>query len=174
MVDQKRLVLTRLLAERSQLLPRPARQFLEHLLRDDPLLERMSFCRCEERAGLRNSVLIATQDGHCWGVLLGNDPESGRGPSRARLALEGLDLSPAELVEQLRTLPIWFLAVDPEYASPAAGTAAHLETTVHRLAALPAERIRRTALLDQIDAALDAGDREAYERLRALLNQLAS
>ncbi|MDB4896934.1 MAG: hypothetical protein JWN15_3196 [Firmicutes bacterium] len=169
--DDKRSVLQRLLSDRRDLLPRPARQFLDGLLKDDPLVERMRFCRAQERGQLRNSVLISTEDGCCWAVLLGNDPEAGRSAShaRARLALEGLDLSPGDVLEQLRRTPIWFLAVDEAFISPPAGEAAATDRTVHRFMAMPAGAIRRAVLWDQIDAALDSGDHATCARLRALL-----
>ncbi len=171
MVEQKRLVLTRLLEAKREVLPRPARQFLEKLLKDEALLERMGFCRSEERARLRNSVLIATEDACCWSVLLDNQPDAGRAGAqqRSRLALEGLDLSPDEVLERLRGLPIWFLAVDPVFASPPGGEAVRLENTLYRMVRMRAARLRRIALLDQIDAALDEGNRNAFKRLARLL-----
>lgn len=171
MDHRKRLLLKRLLEERRKVLPRPARQFLEGLLGDEELLSRMRFCRASERSRLRNSVLIATEDAQCWAVLLDNDPEGARGGAhaRARMALEGLDLSPAQVLERLKPLPVWFLAVDPPVEQPPAGEAVQLDRTIHGLAAIAPGRLRRLALLDQIDAALDAGDREGYERLRVLL-----
>lgn len=169
--DDKRSVLQRLLSDRRDLLPRPARQFLQSLLNDDLLLDRMHFCRAGERGQLRNSVLITTDDGCCWAVLLGNDPEGGRSASnaRARLALEGLDLSPSDVLARLRGTPIWFLAVDEAFVSPPAGEAAATDRTVHRFMAMPAGAIQRLAIWDQIDAALDAGDHATCARLRALL-----
>jgi hypothetical protein len=169
--DQKRHVLGRLLSERRPHLPRPARLFVEGLLQDEPLLERMRFCRWEERGQLRNSILISTEDGTCWAVLLGNDPENSRTSSmaRARLALEGLDLSPAEVLDRLRQVPIWFLALDDEYSTGVGGEAAAADRTAHRLAALPFEDLRRAVLWDQMDAALEAGDLTACRRLRELL-----
>lgn len=169
--DDKRSVLQRLLSDRRELLPRPARQFLHGLLKDELLLDRMQFCRAGERGQLHNSVLISTEDGCCWAVLLGNDPDGGRpaASARARLALDGLDLSPGDVLARLRRTPIWFLAVDETFISPPAGEAAAIDRTVHRFMAMPAGVIRRIALWDQIDAALDNGDHVACARLRALL-----
>ncbi len=161
----------RLLTERRNALPRPALKFIDLLRRDDVLLGRMHLCRPVERSRVSHSVWISHEQG-CWSVLLGNDPEGGNrsAQSRARLALEGLDLSPSEVAERLRAVPVWFLAVDPDVALPPAGEAARLERTVMRLSALSSEQVRRTALLDQIDAALEARDTEAAERLRRLLS----
>lgn len=166
-LDQARLVLQRLLTERRKL-PRPAAHFLDGLLADEELLARMRFCRPEERQLLRNTVLISLEDGTCWAVMLGNDPE---GPSRVRprLALEGLDLTPQEVLQRLRPLPIWFLALDPAYVAPEPGAAVKAEQTGYRLASLPFERLRRLALTDQLDAALEAGDHEACRRIRSQL-----
>lgn len=170
--DQLRLVLKRLGAEQKGSLPRPAAQFLEALLGDEHLLGRMQFCRPQERHQLRNSVLIATDDSPCWGVMLGNDtgPGPGGASRRTRLALEGLELSPDEVLQRLRPLPIWFLALDPPYADPEPGAAPRAENTAYLLAAMHAAKLRRSALMDQIDAALEAHDKESYERLRALLD----
>lgn len=169
-VGQNRLVLLRVLEQCRKGLPRPARLFLEEVLRDDALLGRMRFCRLDERARLRNSVLISVEDGPCWAVLLGNDPTGRDGSkARARLALEGLDLSPAQVISRLRDLPIWFLALDPGFACPPPGEAARLEETGYRLAQLNRSALRRQALLDQLDAALDARDRDAWDRIQGLL-----
>lgn len=169
-VGQNRHVLLRLLEERRGSLPRPARLFLEDVVRDDELLRRMRFCRQDERGRLRNSVLISLEDGPCWAVLLGNDPTSLNGSqARARLALEGLDLSPAQVLGRLRELPIWFLALDPAYACPPPGEAARVEETGYRLARLDAPALRRQALHDQLDAALEQNDREAWDRIAAQL-----
>lgn len=171
MIDQKRLIVEQLLFEQRLALPRPARQFLDGLLVDPSVLSRMAFCRVEERSHLRNSVLISAEDGGTWAVMLGNDPTGGRAAAveRSRLALEGLDLTHAEVLERLAICPIWFLAVDQPYATPPAGRAMALEKGAHQLAGLGS--LRRRALLDQIDAALDDGDRGAFERLQRLLDR---
>jgi hypothetical protein len=173
MIDQKRLIVEQLLFEQRLALPRPARQFLDGLLVDPSLLARMAFCRGEERSHLRNSVLISAEDGGTWAVMLGNDPSGGRPAAleRSRLALEGLGLTHAEVLERLASCPIWFLAVDQPYADPPPGKAMALERGAHQLAGLPIDRMRRRALLDQIDAALDDGDRAAFERLHRLLDR---
>lgn len=170
-VGHVRLVLARLLAERSKALPRTARRFLEILLSDELLLGRMRFCRSEERAKLKNSVLISCGDAPCWGVMLGNAPEAGRSATadRARLAVEGLSYSIDEVLHRLRTLPVWFLAVDPEYAFPDEAESIRIENTIYRMARADARGLRRQALMDQVDAALDDGDQEAYHRLCELL-----
>lgn len=171
MSERKRLVLERLLAERSDSLYRPARRFLDGLLGDENLLGRMQFCRSEERPKLRNSVLISTEETPCWSVLLGNEPGGGPGSAaaRARLALEGLDLGPVQLLERLRELPVWFLALDLPDVQPAPGEALTIELTVRSLMQVPWSDLRRLALLDQIDAALDDGDLQACHRLWAKL-----
>lgn len=168
---QSRLVLDRLLTERKAHLPRPAAQFLERLLRDDDLLRRMRFCRLDERHLLRNSVLISVEDSPCWGVMLGNEPDGTRTTAQARskLALEGLDLTPDQVMERLRPLPVWFLALDNSVFAPPPGEAPAIEKVQFAFRAMSAEEMRRLALLDQIDATLEAGDREGYERLRKLL-----
>lgn len=170
--DQVRLVLQTLLTEQRTALPRPAVKFLDALLADETVLSRMQFCRPVERHQLRNSVLIATEDSPCWGVMLGNETGAGPGAAaqRTRLALEGLELTPDEVLQRLRPVPIWFLALDPPYADPAPGEAVRLEQTVYALATMQAGHLRRLALMDQIDAALEAGDRESCERLRQLLD----
>jgi len=171
MSERKRLVLERLLAERSDSLYRPARRFLDGLLGDEALLSRMQFCRSEERSKLRNSVLISTEETPCWSVLLGNEPGGGPGSSaaRARLALEGLDLGPIQLLERLRELPVWFLALDLPDVQPTLGEALSIEQTVRSLMTVPWSALHRIALLDQIDAALDDGDLQACHRLWAIL-----
>lgn len=170
--DQVRLVLQNLLAEQRTALPRPAVQFLDALLADESVLSRMQFCRPAERHQLRNSVLIATVDSPCWGVMLGNETGAGPGAAaqRTRLALEGLELTPGDVLERLRPLPVWFLALDPPYADPTPGEAVRLEHTVYALVSMQSSHLRRLALMDQIDAALEAHDKESYERLRQLLD----
>lgn len=165
-----RTLLLRLLEERRSQLPRPALRFLDLVLREEQLLERMHLCRPTERSAVRNSVWISTEIG-CWSVLLGNDPTGGTRAAqrRARLALEGLNLSPLEVVDCLRPLPVWFLALDSDVIEPPAGEAARLEHTRSRLAGMNAAHLRRTALLDQVDAALDARDEQGLLRLRRLL-----
>lgn len=168
MDDQKRNVLGKFIESRKPLLPRPARRFLEELLKDDELLSRMHFCTPEDRRRLRNSVLICTEEVPCWAVLLGNEPDAPS--SRVRLALEGLNLSARQVLERLRGLPVWFLAVDSDLVAPTPGDAPRMEQTIYRLADASVFRLRRLALLDQVDAALDAGDRKAFKRLSRLLN----
>jgi hypothetical protein len=75
MVDQKQLILQRVLQECPQAMPRPAHLFLEQLLADTALIERMEFCCSEERGRLRNSVLIAGND-RGWSVLINHEPAS--------------------------------------------------------------------------------------------------
>jgi hypothetical protein len=170
-MDQARQVLRRLLTEQKAQLPRPAAHFLEKLLADEDLLSRMRFCRLDERHLLRNSVMISVDDTPCWGVMLGNEPDGSRTTAQARskLALEGLDLTPDQVLERLRPLPVWFLALDEFVAAPPQGEAPKAERTRYAFSAMSADSMRRLAILDQIDAALDAGDREGYERLRKLL-----
>lgn len=167
MSHQKRELLGRLL---TGYLPRPARRFLDLLLPEAEILARMYLCRPEERAAVRHSVWISTEYG-CWSVLLGNDPAKGArsAQARARLALEGLDLTPGEVVERLRSVPVWFLALDEQDADIPAGEAARIERTLGGLAALRPADLRRRVLMDQLDAALDAGDRVGFDRIRRLL-----
>lgn len=167
-MESRRAVLRALLTERRQVIPRPARLLLTMLLEDDDLLSRMHFCQPDERTYLRNSLLIATEETACWAVLLGNTPGSA-GHVRARLVLEGLNLSPGEITGRLRSLPVWFLAIDAPFAAPVRGQAAATETTAYRLAGLPAAQLRRRALLDQIDAALADGNFDACRALSRLL-----
>jgi hypothetical protein len=169
--DQARLVLTRLLAERRNLLPRPAARFLDGLLQDEALLASMEFCRRDERHQLRNSVLVATEEDGAWAALLGHDPDARTGP-RPRTAQETPAPGAEEVLDRLQGLPVWFLAVDPAYLLPEPGAAARTERTRYGLAACHGPRLRRLALIDQIDAALDEGDRDAYQRLRVLLEQV--
>lgn len=168
---QARLVLTRLLAERRNLLPRAVVRFLDGLLSDEAALDAMAFCRMDERLQVRNSVLIATEGPVTWSVLLDHEPGS-KAATRPRQAGDGSDLSPEGLLERLRALPVWFLAVDAAFALPEPGAAARTERTLYGLAALQGRRMRRLALIDQIDAALEDGDRDAYDRLRELLEQV--
>lgn len=170
MVDQTRLLLGNFLTERRATMTRPARKFLEGLLCDDLLLARMRFCRWDERRYLHNSVLITTEGGAVWAVMLGHDPDAGQSArGRAALALDGLDLSPDQVLERLRQVPLWFLAIDAGYAAPPAGEAARADRTAYQLSRMPAESMRRKALLDQIDAALEAGDVAVCARLRTSL-----
>lgn len=173
-VDVRRNRLSELLARRYQVIPRPAREFLTSLLEDGPLLARMHFCLAEERSRLRNSVLIATEEVSCWGVLLDNDPQGGRKTARerAKRALSGLEMTPEETLERLRQLPVWFLAVDPPFAQPPAGEAPRIEWTIYQLARLNPARIRRLTINDQLDAALQDGDYVAARHLRHLLLEL--
>ena len=173
LAEQKRLVLRRFLEERRHLILRPAKQFLEGLLCDAELLGRMRFCLADERRELRNSVLVSTADVACWAVLLDNDPERGGAQARGRLALEGLDLSPADVLARLRSEPVWFLALEPAAGAPKPGEAVRIQRTVLGLAGAASRDLRRLALLDQIDAALDEGNREAYSRLQQLLRQVS-
>lgn len=167
-LEARRTAVKRLLKERYDLIPRPARLLLMGIVEEEALLARMRFCCPDERPWLRNSLLVSADDAPVWALLLGNTPGA---PSRhrARLVLQGLDLSPAEILDRLRALPIWFLAIDPPYATPVPGEAPSVERTVYLLTQLPAERMRVKALQDQIDAALEAGDFEACQRLRLLL-----
>lgn len=171
--ERKRSVLRRFVEERRHLIPRPARQFLEGLLRDSDLLSRMIFCRAEERKDLHNSVLVSTLETACWAVMLGNDPERGGAQARSRLALEGLNMSPAEVLERLRQEPVWFLALEPSEIDQRSGEAVRVQRTILGLAGAETRGLRRLALLDQIDAALDEGNREAYARLQHLLKQVS-
>jgi hypothetical protein len=157
-----------MLKERYDLIPRPARLLLMGIVEDEALLSRMHFCCPDERLWVRNSLLISSDDAPVWALLLGNTP-GGTSRARARLVLQGLDLTPAEILDRLRALPVWFLAIDQPYATPVPGEAAAIELTVYALARLPAERVRARAIQDQIDAALEAGDFEACARLRSLL-----
>ncbi|HYF94854.1 MAG TPA: hypothetical protein VD969_21785 [Symbiobacteriaceae bacterium] len=171
-MQARRAALQRLLADQSSRIPRPARHLLNGIVADDALLSRMHFCCPDERPLLRNSLLISTDEVPCWAILLGNVPGSAA-RTRAKLVLQGLNLAPAEILERLRTLPVWFIAVDPPYAAPAPGIAAALERTVYQLARLSPFRLRTRAILDQIDAALDEGDLQTCRRLHGLLPRQA-
>jgi hypothetical protein len=167
-LEARRTAVKRLLKERYILIPRPARLLLMGIVEEEALLARMRFCRPDERPSLRNTLLVSADEAPVWALMLGNTPGA---PSRqrAQLVLQGLDLSPAEILDRLRVLPIWFLAIDLPYADPVPGEAHSVERTVYALSQLPADRIRAKAVKDQIDAALEAGDFEACERLRQLL-----
>lgn len=167
-MEAKRSAVKKLLADRYDSIPRPARLLLTAIAEDELLLARMHFCRPDERMWLRNSLLVSTEDAQCWAVLLGNTPGAAA-RQRARLVLQGLGLSPGEILGQLRTLPVWFLAIDSPFAEPVPGEAPSIERTVYQLARLSGVRLRTRALLDQIDAALDAGDMAACRRLHLLL-----
>jgi hypothetical protein len=174
MVDQKQLILQRVLEERPLAMPRPAHLVLEQLLADTALIERMEFCCNEERGRLRNSVQIACNDSG-WSLLLNHEPASSSaaqvqsGPSRG-----GLEMTPAEVLKWLQTVPIWFLAIDPIFVSPILGAAPKMEQTVHRLAPLHNRGLRRLVLMDQIDAALDEQNRDRYDQLQRLLRESRS
>lgn len=174
MESHRRHLLLRLLTERRALISRPAVRFLEAVAADEELQNRMHLCRISERSQLRNTIWISTQTS-CWSVLLGNDPGGGAraAASRARLALEGLDMTVPEVLQRLRSVPVWFLALDEEEAEPPAGEALRLQDTLTRLSNCNAERLRRSALLDQVDAALEAGDLHGLEGLRRLMEGIA-
>jgi|GEM_PF-5973877 len=167
----RRRLVRQILEERSPCLLRPASQFLTSILADDALLGSMCLCHPRERSSLRNSVLIAAGETACWAPMLGNDPDGGRrgAEQRARLVLDGLDLSPGDLLERLRSLPIWFLAIEDWPELPETGQARLSEWTVYQMARLPSAHLRRMALMDQIDAALDARDHDAAWRIWRLL-----
>lgn len=167
-MEARRAALKRLLSERYDLIPRPARLLLTGIVEDERLLAQMRFCCHDERPWLRNSLMISTEDAPCWAVLLGNTP-GGAAKLRAKLVLQGLELSPGEILDRLRTLPIWFLAIDTPYATPVPGEATSVERTVYLLRQLSRSHLRQLAILDQIDAALDAGDLETCRRLRQLM-----
>lgn len=164
-VQAKRSLLERFLAERSSSMPRKGAIFLELVLQSDALCT-MHFCRPRDRAKLRDSILIATTGVSVWGVLLGND--SGGGPERrVRLCLDLLDLTPAQVLERLQSLPVWFLCIDEAYTPAEEHRPPDVEATV--MAPAPWHRLRRLALLDQLDAALDEGDWAIAGKLRSLL-----
>jgi len=167
-LEARRTAVKRLLKERYDLIPRPARLLLMGIVEEEALLTRMRFCCPDERPWLRNSLLVSADDAPVWALLLGNTPGA---PSRqrARLVLQGLDLLPSEILDRLRVLPVWFLAIDPPYATPVPGEAPAVERTVYLLSRLPTEEMRNRALLDQIDAGLGAGEFDTCQRWRSLL-----
>ena len=95
-IQEKRAAIKQLLTMRYAVIPRPARLLLSGLAEDDDLLSRMHFCQPEERPSLHNSVLVSTEETACWAVLLGNRPDGGAA-SRAKLVLEGLELTAGEI-----------------------------------------------------------------------------
>ncbi|HWI61478.1 MAG TPA: hypothetical protein VNT75_06560 [Symbiobacteriaceae bacterium] len=167
-MDARRAAVKKYLSERYDQIPRPARLLLTGILEDEALLSRMQFCRSEERPQLRNSLMVSTDEAPCWAILLGNVPGA-PARARARLVLQGLNLTPAEILGRLRTLPVWFLALDTPYAEPVPGEAPLAENTVYMLARLQSARLRTLAIMDQIDAALDESDLETVRRLHLLL-----
>jgi hypothetical protein len=160
----KKAIVRRFLQERRQLMPRRGILFLELLLGSGPL-GTMHFCTEYERARLRDSVLVMTEVVSVWAVMLGNEPD--RAEARARLSLEQLDLTPPAVIDRLRDLPVWFLCIDEPYRPRRPRRAADVERAALSLPNAPA--LRRTALLDQLDAALDERDWTRVSALRSLL-----
>lgn len=167
-MDARRAAVKKYLTDCYDQIPRPARLLLTGILEDEALLSRMQFCCQSERPQLRNSLLVSTDETPCWAILLGNQPGA-NARARARLVLQGLNLTPAEILSRLRMLPIWFLAIDTPYADPTPGEAVAAEHTVYMLARLQAARLRTLAIMDQIDAALDASELDVVRRLHGLL-----
>ncbi|MFZ5816707.1 MAG: hypothetical protein ACOY93_15660 [Bacillota bacterium] len=173
-VPERVKVLQQALRAGGNRLPRAAARLVMAVLADTELLERMRFCNPTDRRHLRDSILVSAEDGGCYSVILGSEGpqgERGRG-NRTRLALEGLNLPLFDLLERLRTLPVWFLAVDEAVHQVEPGEAIRLQETIYRLASLSGTALRRLALQDQLDAALDAEDYGACARIREVMDRL--
>jgi hypothetical protein len=156
-VTRNRLAITRLLAEHEALLPPEAISFFELLLAEPAVLQVGRFCSSGEWDGVQNLIQIRLRGRPAWQARVGGRP------------LGAAD--PATLLGQLRGEAVWFLSVDGGKLEPLEAEPLLTERALRTLAGLQAERVRRIALLDQIDAALDAGDRDSYLRLQRLLQE---
>lgn len=155
LVARNRLGITRLLAAAERRLPREALGFLEGVLAEPALLQSLRFCAGGEWPELASLIQIDANSA-TW-----------------QIRLEGHSAPPEGLLTALRRAPIWFLAVQGAPLEPLEPDPLMAERGARLIDSLQAERARRVALLDQIDAALDAGDRASYERLCRLLQELS-
>lgn len=156
LVARNRLGITRLLAAAERRLPAEALRFFEGVLAEPDVLQTGRLC------GPGSWPEIAT--------LIQIDAENSSW--QARVGGNLVALAPDELIDLLRREPIWFLSVSGAPLEPTEDDPLLAERAARLLESLQSERVRRIALLDQIDAALDAGDRESYERLQRQLNEM--
>lgn len=156
LVARNRLGITRLLAAAERRLPTEALLFFEGVLADPDVLQTGRLC------GPGTWPELAT--------LIQIDAE--RSSWQARVGGSLVALAPEALIDLLRREPIWFLSVSGAPIEPTELDPLLAERAARLLETLQSERVRRIALLDQIDAALDAGDRESYERLQCRLQEL--
>jgi hypothetical protein len=157
LVARNRLGITRLLAAAEQRLPADALLFFEGILAEPELLQSGRFCSPGPLADLPTLILIDAER-RSW---------------QARIGGLSVSCTPSELLDLLRREPIWFLAIQGAPLEPLEPDPLVADRAARLLDSLQNERVRRIALLDQIDAALDAGDRESYDRLQRLLQELS-
>lgn len=157
LVTRNRLAITRLMAAAERRLPSLAMTFLERLLSEPAALQVGRLCAAGEWRELPTLIQIDT-DRIRWQVRVGGAPVS---------------LEPEVLVSRLMLEPIWFLAVRGTPMEPLEEDPLLVDRAARLCASLESGRLRRIALLDQIDAALDSRDRETYERLQRLLQELS-
>lgn len=156
LVARNRLGITRLLAAAERRLPSEAILFFEGVLADPAVLQTGRLCGPGPWPDLPTLIQV--------------DAESSTWQARVGGSL--VALAPEELLELLRREPIWFLAVAGAPFEPLEPDPLLADRAARLLDSLQSERVRRIALLDQIDAALDAGDRESYERLQRQLQEM--
>lgn len=156
LVARNRMGITRLLAAAERRLPAEALLFFEGVLAEPALLETGRLCGPGPWSELATLIQIDA-DQSTW---------------QARIGGNLVALAPDELIDLLRREPIWFLAVSGAPIEPTVPDPLSADRAARLLESLQSERVRRIALLDQIDAALDAGDRESYERLQRRLQEL--
>lgn len=156
LVARNRLGITRLLAAAERRLPADARLFFEALLAEPAVLQNGRLCAPGPWPELPTLILIDAESS-TWQARVGGLIAS---------------LAPADLFDLLRREPIWFLAVQGAPLTPLEPDPLLADRAARLLKSLQSERVRRIALLDQIDAALDAGDRDSYERLQRQLQEM--
>jgi hypothetical protein len=156
LVTRNRLAITRLMATAERRLPVTALLFLERLLGEPAALQVGRLCATGEWGEIQSLIQIDTNRS-TWQARVGGAP----------VALE-----PEALVTRLMAEPVWFLCVSGARIEPLEADPILTDRAARLFASLESGRIRRIALLDQIDAALDDGDRETYDRLQRLLQEL--
>jgi hypothetical protein len=156
LVTRNRLAITRLMATAERRLPAAALCFLERLLAEPAALQVCRLCAAGEWGEIQSLIQIETNLS-TWQARVGGAPVS---------------LEPEALVTRLMAEPVWFLCVTGAPLQPLEGDPLLTDRAARLFATLESGRIRRIALLDQIDAALDDGDRERYDRLQRLLQEL--
>jgi hypothetical protein len=156
LVTRNRLGIARLLAAAERRLPSDALLFLEAVLAEPVLLQAGRLCAPGPWPALPTLIEIDLPKA-TW---------------QARVGAQSAPLKPEPLLDLLRPEPIWFLAVSGVALEPLEPDPVMANRAARLIDSLQLERVRRIALLDQIDAALDAGDRESYDRLQRLLQEL--
>jgi hypothetical protein len=153
LVTRNRMGITRLLAAAERRLPPEAIHLFEQLLAEPVLLQAGRLCEPGAWPDLPTLIQIDAVD--CsWEARVGGAP-----------------VRPNRLIELLRREPIWFLSVRGAKLEPLEPDPVLTDRAARLLRSLQRERVLRIALLDQIDAALDAGDRDSFDRLQRQLQE---